>query len=245
MTDAPLSPDAYRAAVAREGGRLLSVAALDLDAVVPRCPGWTTRDLLDHVAGVLRFVAGIVVSREAPVGRPEPRPADADPVAFAERALRDLQAGLAPLEPDDPVWNWSVGTPDTGAFWLRRMAQELLVHRLDAERAVGDPTPIDAALAADGVRELCEVFVPRVQGRAPFVRFVGSVRLEATDVPVTCVLTTTAATTALASDGPADASARGRAEDLLLALWGRQDWDVLELDGAVELFAAYAEEVRA
>jgi hypothetical protein len=39
-------------------------------------------------------------------------------------------------------------------FWRRRMALETLVHRTDAELAVGGVSPMDDELSADGIDEL-------------------------------------------------------------------------------------------
>ncbi len=41
----------------------------------------------------------------------------------------------------------------TAGYIARRQAHEALVHRLDAELTVGDRTPLDPRLAADGVDE--------------------------------------------------------------------------------------------
>ena len=57
--------------------------------------------------------------------------------------------------------------PTTAAFWFRRQAHETAVHRWDAQRAATPSSvdPIDATLAADGVDEWLEVFVPRFLAR--------------------------------------------------------------------------------
>lgn len=233
-----------REAAAREGRRLVDVAAADLAAPVPRCHGWDTTALLDHVASVLRFVTAVVVPRAKPTGRPEPRPEGTDPLRNADEALDGLLTALDGLDPDEPVWNWSATSPDTGAFWLRRMPQELLVHRVDAERAVGEPTPVDPELAADGVDELLAVFLPRVQGRTPFVHLQGTVLLERTDGPGAWHLALTPDTCTVSASGPADVTVRGPAEGLLLAAWGRDDWDRLDVTGDADLLRAWAQEVR-
>src|SRR5439155_8923348 len=44
-------------------------------------------------------------------------------------------------------------------FWIRRMAQETVVHRRDAELALGDPTPAAPDLAVDGIAELLDIFL--------------------------------------------------------------------------------------
>jgi hypothetical protein len=54
---------------------------------------------------------------------------------------------------DATVWTWA---PDdqSARFVARRAANELAVHRFDAQLARGGPEPIDAALAADGIDEI-------------------------------------------------------------------------------------------
>jgi hypothetical protein len=54
---------------------------------------------------------------------------------------------------DQPMWSW-VEDRQNAAFTARRCANELAVHRFDAESARGTPQPIDAELAADGVEEI-------------------------------------------------------------------------------------------
>ena len=50
-----------------------------------------------------------------------------------------------------PTW---FGPDQTVAFWIRRMAQETVIHRIDAELAARLPiTPVPGDLAADGVDE--------------------------------------------------------------------------------------------
>jgi MDMPI C-terminal domain len=45
-------------------------------------------------------------------------------------------------------------------FFIRRMAQETVIHRIDAELATGRPvTPVPADLAVDGIDNLLKVFV--------------------------------------------------------------------------------------
>ena len=53
----------------------------DLDAPVAHCPGWTLRDLADHLGGVHQWAAHAVVA-----GTPdlEPEPAGRSPAALAD-----------------------------------------------------------------------------------------------------------------------------------------------------------------
>ena len=60
-----------------------------------------------------------------------------------------LVAELERADPAEPAWSWSA--EQTVGFTFRRQAHEALIHRLDAEQTAGDVTPLDAALASDGV----------------------------------------------------------------------------------------------
>ncbi|MDQ3416845.1 MAG: maleylpyruvate isomerase family mycothiol-dependent enzyme [Actinomycetota bacterium] len=88
---------------------------------------------------------------------------------------------------------------------------EALIHRWDAENALGMDTPMDPELAGDGVAEVADTMAPRQiqRGRAAEPRH--AVRFAATDTGGPWVL------------GPGDpvATANAAAGDLLLMLWGR------------------------
>jgi hypothetical protein len=69
---------------------------------------------------------------------------------------------FAARRPEDPAAAWY--TPDqTVGFWIRRMAQETVIHRIDAELGTGQPVapvaPVPTDLAVDGIDELLKVFV--------------------------------------------------------------------------------------
>src|SRR6266571_998651 len=76
-----------------------------------------------------------------------------------DRAYADLRAEFAARRPADPAGTWYA--PDqTVGFWIRRMAQETVIHRIDAELGTGQPVaPVPADLAVDGIDELLKVFV--------------------------------------------------------------------------------------
>src|SRR4029453_10276847 len=77
----------------------------------------------------------------------------------------ELLEALGSTDPATLLWTFH--PPDqTAGFWRRRMAQETVVHRVDAESAHGRPRPVPAALAADGVDEgLAGVLAPPLDGR--------------------------------------------------------------------------------
>lgn len=134
------------------------IRGLDMSAAVPSCPDWTVKDLVEHTSRVyLHKVAATELGRE-----PDDWPPDlsgfATPIAAFEDAYARLTNMFATHDPSDHSGTWY--EPDqTVGFWIRRMAQETVIHRRDAELAADDPTPADVELAIDGIDELLECFV--------------------------------------------------------------------------------------
>lgn len=82
------------------------------------------------------------------MGLPDRESAYAD---WLDSGVAQVSAVLRATDPHARMWAWG---PDQHArFWARRMLFETLLHRTDAERALGLPSGIDTALAADGVDE--------------------------------------------------------------------------------------------
>ncbi|MGI9063156.1 MAG: maleylpyruvate isomerase family mycothiol-dependent enzyme [Pseudonocardiaceae bacterium] len=150
-----LSPDRYHAALATDIERFADVVAgADLGVTVPTCPQWSLAQLAAHTGAAHRWVSAIVAERATgPVAEPVPD-APAESAELAEW-LRDgvarLSAVLLEAGVDTPVWSWSAD--QRSGFWLRRMAHETLVHRVDAELAVDRIPVVDADAAADAVSE--------------------------------------------------------------------------------------------
>ncbi|WP_084958676.1 maleylpyruvate isomerase family mycothiol-dependent enzyme [Thermoactinospora rubra] len=146
--------------LAADFARLRAVARIDLAAAVPSCPGWTVADLARHVGEVyLHKSAAMREGVEPEQGWPPKELADEEPLALLDRAYAELRGEFAARRPEDPAGSWYA--PDqTVGFWIRRMAHETVVHRIDAELGTGQPVaPIPDDLAADGVDELLKVFV--------------------------------------------------------------------------------------
>ncbi|NYF98434.1 maleylpyruvate isomerase N-terminal domain-containing protein [Janibacter cremeus] len=159
-----LPMDTYLEAIERESRRFREVL-VDQPAgtPVPSCPGWDVDDLLWHLGGgdVQHFWAWIVANRpEGPQDYPQPeRPTDRHGIlAVLDRAQGDLMLRLRNADPADGCWSWASDTSlHTVAFTMRRQAHEALIHRVDAELAAGERTPLDPHLAADGVAECLEM----------------------------------------------------------------------------------------
>jgi hypothetical protein len=90
---------------------------------------------------------------------PPPDRAEEPPLRLLGRGYGELIAEFSARQPADAVPSW-YDPDETVAFWIRRMAQETVVHRIDAELAAGLPvTPVPDDLAVDGVDEVLKRFL--------------------------------------------------------------------------------------
>src|SRR5579863_2534435 len=149
-----LPGDAYDAWRAADFARFCEAAACDMTAHVPTCPEWDVTALCDHLARVYQgrsyaIEHGAFLERE----RFEVRPDGADPLDFVRAWSDALDRALLDRSDDAPTITF-MPEATTVHFWRRRMALETLVHRTDAEIAVGQVSPMDDDLSADGVDEL-------------------------------------------------------------------------------------------
>lgn len=145
-----LSPERYLQLLDADSARLAEVAARGLDADVPPCPEWTVRDLLQHIAVVYLHKVEALRTGRRPDPWPPPGLDERDPHELFADARRSLLAELSDHDVDEPSWTW--WPPDqTAGFWYRRMAQETVIHRVDAELSHDVVTAVDPALAVDGV----------------------------------------------------------------------------------------------
>lgn len=200
----------------------------DSEAAVPDCGEWKAADLRDHISGVFAFWSH-QLKRQDMTGEDFPddvRKLYARPIADA---AQEITALLRETGPGIDCWNWS-GRNMTTDWAARRMAQEIAVHRTDAERTVGldKLTPIDEGLAADGIDELLEVFL-RPAADFGFTPSNDSpahvIRIEAPERTWNLAVGDGVAT----STASPELTIRGPVDQLLLTLWGRTM--PIELDG--------------
>ena len=121
--------------LARDHARLREVAARDLAAPVPNCPQWTVRDLARHVAN---GYVDVVVRRlrGTSAGAPREDLSGEEPLAVLGRCYAMLTAEFGAHDPGRQV---GPDPAETVRFWIRRMAHETLIHRMDVEGALLEP----------------------------------------------------------------------------------------------------------
>jgi uncharacterized protein (TIGR03083 family) len=125
---------------------------------VPSCPGWTVDDLTRHVAEVYLHKTECIRQRTFP--RPWPPDLSGEPaVPLLDRAYSGLIGEFAAHSAEAPAATW-YDPEQTVGFWIRRMAQETVIHRVDAELSAGEPIgEIPEDLAVDGIDEVLERFL--------------------------------------------------------------------------------------
>lgn len=153
---ARLAFDRFYAELEAETEKLAAaVSAADPSSSVATCPEWTLEQLVRHVGTGHRWAAGMVERR---VSAPEPMDQSEVPEGTGPRSAwllagaRRLAAAVRECGPDAAVWTWAA--EQTAGFWLRKMVHDGLIHRFDAELAVGQGGSVAADLAADGVTDL-------------------------------------------------------------------------------------------
>jgi uncharacterized protein (TIGR03083 family) len=240
-----MESERLRECLAADFARLRDIAATtELSRQVPSCPDWTLADLVQHVGAVyLHKVECMRLGTNPRPWPPEGLEAE-DPRALLERGYAALDAEFASRAPESAAFTWYA--PDqTVGFWIRRMAQETVIHRVDAELAAGvDLAPIPKDLALDGIDEFLVAFVefgsrswpedyadvlPTADGRSVRLDAAGSSWLvrptpEGVEVRVSDV------------DG-ASATVAGEPTDLLLWTWNRADNGAVTASGDLDLVA--------
>lgn len=236
-----MDPATYLAAIDRDGRAVLDAGKAGVDAPVPTCEGWTVGDVLGHLGRVHRSVADIVErrARTAP-STPVPAAPQGDAVVgFYEEGWRRMHAALAAVDPDEPVYTWS--DDQRVGFYLRRMAHELAIHRVDAELAHGEPGELDADLAVDAIDELFEVVLPFSVRRRGTSLPAGSLHLHRTDGDGEWLVRTEDDRLVVTHEhAKGDAAVRGAAGDLLLFVWNRGRPERLQVFGDEHVAAEWA-----
>ncbi|MEW2252716.1 maleylpyruvate isomerase family mycothiol-dependent enzyme [Streptomyces sp. NPDC006975] len=230
----------HRAAVAAETARFVAtIGDADLTTTVPSCPGWTLADLVKHTGSVQRWFSVLLRTRVQQPPRTRevdlrlPEREDGYPGWLAESATVAAEA-FAATDPDLPMWAW--GVDQHARFWARRMLFETLLHRADAELALGLSPAIDRTLAVDGIDEFlvnlpfATSFAPKVADLRGPDRTIG---FRTTDGDDAWLVRLRPDGFGLEQTGEAadtaDATVRGAAADLLLLVYGRLPYEAQSL----------------
>ena len=233
-SDTLLAKEQYIAALRHDGAAAIAAASENLAAQVPSCPGWDAHRLIGHLGRVYCSVREHVVRRASEVVPAEEipnLPAGEAVLAWCEEALSNVASALEGIEADEAVWSWAGYPYQNGAFYHRRMAHETLIHRWDAEAAVGEPQPLDDDLAADNIDELLQVVLPFTisnwkrpipEGTLHLHRIGGEG--EWTAVPDGDRIAVSL------EHAKGDAAVRGSAADLALFIWERRGIDDLDIE---------------
>lgn len=204
-------------------------------AAVPSCPGWSVGDLLYHLYEV-QYLWNRVTSerRDTFEGMKMPaRPADDALVALVRGEHAGYAAMLRAFPADTPIATWT--GPQQLSWLIRRMAQEIAVHRVDAELASGAAAPIDAELASDGIDEFLEFFLNTHHGAVG-----GSVHLHCTDVAGEWTVREGADGFEVTREhAKGDCAIRGAAHDILMALWRRAPLTACDVVGDADVAARF------
>ena len=149
-------------------------------------------------------------------------------VEWFREGAATIENYLAGVSDTEPVWTFTGG--DVGRWAKRRQAQEVLVHRFDAELAGGVASAADATMCADGVDELLTVFVPRLKEKA---QLPGTVHFHCTDTDGEWMLTPQVAGIEVTREhGKGDVALRASAQMLLQVVWRRMSVDEALANGA-------------
>ncbi|WP_043908971.1 maleylpyruvate isomerase family mycothiol-dependent enzyme [Kitasatospora griseola] len=225
---------AFRAAIA---------AAPGLDAPVPSCPGWTLRDLAQHLGEGRRAWAATVAAGPAATGKLAPLGEATAPeerealLGWLAESTELLLAELREAGPDRVCWGWwgKSQTPLTSRGVARRQVHEISVHTWDAQLAAGVSEPLPAELAVDCVEEFLSSMCttteawPHEPATADYHAAEGrSWRNDLSAAGATLV--------PVPADATPTAAAHGSASDLALMFYGRFPLDDLKLDGDRRLF---------
>ncbi|MFC4006522.1 maleylpyruvate isomerase family mycothiol-dependent enzyme [Nonomuraea purpurea] len=233
-----MTDDTDESTIEAEAARLASLAG-DLSVPVPTCPGWTLAELVTHVGQTHRWATHVlrnrvqerIWSRQVPSGLAEGESGDA---AWLTAGAATLLETLRVTDPAMPVWTW--GPDKRASWWPRRMLFELVVHRADAELALGVDPVVPAPTAIDGVEEFLHNLPSAAWVTRPLAELGAegaTIHLHATDADGEWTITQGpgGAITWARGHAKGDVAVRGPVSDLLLLLYGRRSPDGLTVYG--------------
>lgn len=234
---------AFLLSTSSDNGRaLLTSAEEQWDLPVLHCPEWDAAGLVRHTGGIFEWMAAVVGSRDRVSRRAiDPAPDDsADLPSWYLSALDRVIDVLGSAEPGSETWTFSTTGDRRVAWWRRRLAVEVAIHRFDAEHAVFQagvpaPAPLDGDVAAAGVEEFVVEFLPGLLDSEAVAGLVGTLHLHATDGPLEWWVDLDNAGAARPEHAKADTAVRATRSDLLLWLTNRDPVDSLDVVGNQEI----------
>lgn len=252
----PLKVKQYIGLVESEGNQFANAAALgDWDVEIAACAGWSMRDLVRHLGMIHLWAA-------ANVAFPEPDWLDVDELPDLVRYWPELTGESGQYPDDDGLVDWYRSTlanlvdvlksapadveaftflpaPSPLSMWARRQANEIAVHRFDAEEARGITSNFDPLFAADMIDEVLVGFAGRprpIDIESPKV-----LHLHADDTDDHWYVTITADGFETSSEGDhADLTITGTASDLNIVLWNRAAGPSITMVGNTDVFDYWA-----
>ena len=227
-----LAYDRYIELLHHDGGLLGSAARHHLDSAVPWCPGWDVREAVRHTASVYRHKVACMQLGRSPaedgwIKAPAPHE---DLELWFQDSLELLLDELRSRNPDEATVTWWPPEQNVG-FWARRMALETAVHRVDVESASSAVTPVDPALALDGVDEVLRIFLTARDAPPAGGGSEHSVSVLSAGEAWTVRLAPRGVSTASGASESANAQLSGDSEAVFLYLWGRAPLDALHVTG--------------
>jgi uncharacterized protein (TIGR03083 family) len=219
----------YASIIEAESARIVAALEANRAGSIPWSDRWTVAHCAKHVGVTHHVVSRVIEDRPiADFGLiatlDAPDKSDPGLGSWVASGTAALAAQLRTTDPESECWSWYAEGRDA-RFWARRMAQETLVHRWDAEIGAGVVmAPMDPNVAADGVDEYLDIFTAtsRALAHSPAGP---SISWETTDANTGWLLRLPAeGQRVLAREhSRGDLALRGPAEGLLLFAWGRLD----------------------
>lgn len=199
--------------------------------------------MVTHVAEVFEHKIACTETQRRPDPWPPNWPPERDPLEWLGDAQRRLLRLLAERGAEAPSFTW--WPPDqTVGFWARRMAHETVIHRVDAELSVGQPTAVDPGLATDGVDEVLSIFLIGDWAEEPDDRCHGQRIVVSTGGRAWEVVLQRDSVQVTSPRGVPEAEVSGDPESVLLWLWGRRSEAGLGLGGDPSLLTVLRDRLK-
>lgn len=226
-----------------DGRKLIEAAESDWSRPVPQCPEWDLAGLVRHTGGIFAWMAAVVSTGEfVDLRAVDPSP-DAD-TDLGPWYLDNVDRTLGVLRDADPeakAWTFSRLGDQSVAWWRRRLAVEVAIHRWDAEHAAEiDPSPLDPHVAAAGLEEFIIEFLPGLLAQDAAEKPTGTLHLQPTDSAEEYWLDLDHSGASRPDLMAASTAIRGTGSDLLLWMTNRRPVHV-DVQGEGDAFTKWIE----